>query len=44
MNLVKLDGQDPIWKKYNDMTKPSFNVLTTDQLRHLAEQLWTGKL
>lgn len=44
MNLVKLDGQDPVWKKYADMVKPSFSALTQTQLRQLAEQLWSSKL
>lgn len=33
LHLVKLEGNDPVWKKYSDMVVPVFSVMTETQLR-----------
>ncbi len=44
MNLVKIDGQDPVWKKYADLAQPNFIAMTETQLREMVEKLWHNKL
>ena len=44
LNVVKLEGNDPVWKKYSDMVMPVFTVMTQAQLTDTAESLWKTKL
>jgi hypothetical protein len=32
MQLVKLDGEDPVWRKFEAMAKPEFNSMTKEDL------------
>ena len=36
LNVVKLEGDDPVWKKYSDMVMPVFTVMTQAQLTDTA--------
>ena len=33
MALVKLEGDDPVWRKFALICKPEFNTMTESQLR-----------
>jgi len=44
MGIVQLEGDDPVWRKYANLTQPSFNTMNEAQLRKQAEQLWISKL
>ena len=44
LGLVKLEGDDPVWRKYANLATPSFNTMTESQLRKEAEALWLSKL
>jgi regulator of replication initiation timing len=44
MNIVKLEGEDPVWRKYANLAMPSFQTMTEDQLKLQCESIWRSKL
>ena len=44
MGIVKLEGDDPVWRKYSLLASPSLNTMTHDQLIKYAQDLWNSKL
>lgn len=42
--LVKLEGDDPVWRKFANMAKPEFHTMTNEQVLGTAETLWNNKL
>jgi hypothetical protein len=44
LNMVKLEGDDPVWRKYANIADPTFNVMSLDQLKKYADQLWQSKI
>ncbi|EFX60280.1 hypothetical protein DAPPUDRAFT_344259 [Daphnia pulex] len=44
MGLVRLEGDDPVWRKFASLATPSFESLNEAQLRMQAQQLWKSKL
>ena len=44
MRLVKLEGDDPAWRKFATLAAPSFDSLNEAQLKMQAQQLWKSKL
>ena len=44
MALVKLEGDDPVWRKFALICKPEFNTMTESQVREECDKLWCSKL
>lgn len=44
MGIVRLEGDDPVWRKYANLAAPSFNNMNETQIKQLSEQLWRSKL
>lgn len=44
LGIVKLEGDDPVWRKYSTLTSPSFATMTEAQAKTMAQELWTSKL
>jgi hypothetical protein len=44
MGIVKLEGDDPVWRKFATLAAPSFDSLTEAQLKMQAQLLWKNKL
>lgn len=42
--LVKLEGDDPVWRKFSLLSKPEFQNMTESQLREESNKLWSSKL
>ena len=37
LGIVKLEGDDPIWRKYSNIASPSFSSMTENMLKKFAE-------
>ena len=44
MGIVKLEGDDPVWRKYSMLAEPSLSTMTQDQLMKYSKELWVSKL
>jgi hypothetical protein len=44
LGIVKLEGDDPVWRKYSSLAQPQFTTMTESQLRKQADELWRNKL
>ncbi len=44
MHLVKIDGDDPLWKKYADLYAANYSSMDAESLRKEAVKLWHSKL
>lgn len=44
LGIVKLEGDDPVWRKYSNVASPNYSNMTENQLKKHAEQLWKSKL
>jgi len=36
LGIVKLEGDDPIWRKYSNISAPSFNTMTENMIKKFA--------
>lgn len=44
MGIVRLEGDDPVWRKFAAIATPSFESMSETQLKMQAQQLWKSKL
>jgi hypothetical protein len=44
MGIVKLEGEDPVWRKYALLAEPSVETMTHEQLKKCVMDLWKSKL
>ena len=44
MGIVKLEGDDPVWRKYSNLAEPSLASMTQEQLVKYTGELWKSKL
>ena len=44
LGVVKLEGDDPVWRKYAGLSTPDFRTMPEEELKETAKSLWTSKL
>lgn len=40
LHLVRLEGDDPVWKKFANVAEPAFNVMDGEEMKRMAQNLW----
>lgn len=42
--IVKLEGNDPVWRKYANLALPSYAAMTQEELQAECKLTWNSKL